>query len=265
MRWRTATSPGATTTASRRSSFSRSAGMRMRSSSGWRSHIVKLFGKEPTFRITRSCPTVDVSGVNIGGFIEQIGAGGLSGALRVPPSLLRGPQGRGRGIPPRLLRGGRERRSAECSIGLARDAGGCPLPSDPVRDPEQHRRGRRRSTGIRSTSYAPRLGRSVQADLPQEHRLSDAEESRARSTASVNRPKGKSRSELLTLRHPADVLEIKPVLYEAARSSEGHVSQALYVFAHKFARGRTTITLGRAEQIIASDPLASIDSTGLSR
>ena len=56
-------------------------------------HIVKLFGKEPTFRVTHSGPVLEVSGVDIGGLIEQIGAGGLSGALRVPPPLFQAPKG----------------------------------------------------------------------------------------------------------------------------------------------------------------------------
>ena len=40
-----------------------------------------------------------------------------------------------------------------------------------------------------------------------------------------------------------------PTIFEAARSSDGGVSPSLYQFAHTFAAGRTTITLGRAEQI----------------
>ncbi|MGH9425691.1 MAG: LAGLIDADG family homing endonuclease, partial [Terriglobia bacterium] len=54
--------------------------------------IVQLFGKAPTRRITRTCPTLEVSGVDICGLFEQLGAGGSSKSIRVPPSLSAAPE-----------------------------------------------------------------------------------------------------------------------------------------------------------------------------
>ncbi len=54
--------------------------------------IIKFFGKSPTFRETKSCPVLEVSGVDIGGFLEDIGAGGKSGEIQVPPSLFKAPK-----------------------------------------------------------------------------------------------------------------------------------------------------------------------------
>jgi len=211
-------------------------------------HIVRLFGKEPTFRITRSCPTVDVSGVNIGGFIEQIGAGGLSGAVRVPPSLFQAPKG----VVAAFLRGYFEGDGSADPLSVRSVSRGMledvhflltlfGIPSGIVEG------------SVDPRGYAPRHTLYVLGDRSKRNFLRNigflTPRKVERLSASVNRPKERSTSELLTLRRPGDVLEIKPVLYEAARSTEGHVSQALYVFAHKFARGRTTITLGRAEQI----------------
>src|SRR5215510_1897746 len=54
--------------------------------------IKQTFGKEPTYRTTKSCPVLEVSGVDIAGGLEQLGAGGKSGDIRVPPSIFNAPE-----------------------------------------------------------------------------------------------------------------------------------------------------------------------------
>ena len=212
-------------------------------------HIVKLFGKEPTFCTTRTCPVLEVSGVNIGGFIEQIGAGGLSGLLRVPASLFQAP----RGIVAAFLRGYFE--------GDGSAAGGLKVRSVSrgLLDGVQHLL---TLFGIPSTiragtadprGYAPRHTLFVVGDRSKKRFLDRIGFLTARKTAclekAVSRSKQRSASELLTLRDPSDVLEIKALLYESARAEQGRVSPSLHTFVHGFKAGRTTITLGRAEQI----------------
>ena len=211
-------------------------------------HIVKLFGKEPTFRVTRTCPVLEISGVNIGGFIEQIGAGGLSGALKVPSSLFQSPKG----VVAAFLRGYFEGDGSadplsvrSVSRAMLKDVHYLltlfGIPSSIIEG------------GPDTRGYAPRHTLHVLGDRSKRTFLRSigflTSRKVERLTEAVNRPKRKSTSELLTLRQPADILDLKSVMYDAARSPEGQVPQSLYVFAHKFAAGRTTITLSRAEEI----------------
>jgi DNA polymerase-1 len=211
-------------------------------------HIVKLFGKEPTFRTTRTCPVLEVSGVNMSGFIEQIGAGGLSRALRVPPSLFQAP----RGIAAAFLRGYFE------GDGTAEPLAVRSVSRELLEDVHYLLT----LFGIPSTiqdgcidprGYAPRHTLCLLGDRSKKRFLDRIGFLTARKIErlekSVRRSKQRSSSELLTLRDPSDILDLKPVMYEAARESRGRVPQRLYVFAHKFEAGSTTITLRRAEQI----------------
>ena len=211
-------------------------------------HIVKLFGKEPTFRTTRTCPVLEVSGVDIGGFIEQIGAGGFSGTLRVPPSLFQGPKG----VVAGFLRGYFEGdgsadplRVRSVSRGLLEDVHSL-LTLFGI--PSKIRKGSADPRG-----YAPRHTLAVVGDRSAQKFLRSigflTTRKIERLEKSSRRPKGRSTGELLTLRHSTDISDLKAFIYEAARSDGKRVPRGLYVFTQKFAMGHGTITLRRAEEI----------------
>jgi len=63
--------------------------------------VERLFDQTPTRRVSRTCPVLEVSGVDIGGLLEPLGAGAPSQRIRVPPGVFRAP----RPIVSALLRG----------------------------------------------------------------------------------------------------------------------------------------------------------------
>src|SRR5439155_22892585 len=54
--------------------------------------IRRTFAKEPVHRITRTCPVLEVSSVDVASAFEQLGAGGKSGVIRVPRGLFTAPE-----------------------------------------------------------------------------------------------------------------------------------------------------------------------------
>jgi DNA polymerase I-like protein with 3'-5' exonuclease and polymerase domains/5'-3' exonuclease/intein/homing endonuclease len=212
--------------------------------------IVELFGKEPTPRITRTCPVLEVSGVDICGLLEDLGAGGQSKVIQVPPSLLRAP----RAIVAGFLRGYFE------GDGSARGSLQVKSVSRDMLEGVHHLLG---MFGIPATicdgaadprGYAPRHTLMVVGDRSKRHyrnrigflsmrKRNDLDEL-------LDRQSRKSPAEVLTLPDPDEVRSVRTLLYKAHWEQTGSAPQALYVFAHKFAAGRGTCTLPRAEEIV---------------
>ncbi|HEV8675626.1 MAG TPA: DNA polymerase [Methylomirabilota bacterium] len=215
--------------------------------------IERLFEKAPTRRATRSCPVLTVAGVDICGLLEQLGAGGSSKTIRVPPSIFSAPEP----IVAAFLRGYFEGDGSASSRLSARSVSrkmlegvhhlltlfGIPS-SIKVGSPDP------RGYAPRHTLYV--LGdRSKRAFRDRINFISPRK--RAQLEQLLVRQSVKSRAELLTVTSSADILSIKTDLYDAHRAPTGKPPQALYVFMHKYAGGRrSTVTLPRIEQIVGA-------------
>jgi hypothetical protein len=218
-----------------------------------------LFGKTPTFRITRSCPVLEISGVDICGLFEQLGAGGPSKVIQVPPSLFEAPELVVAGFLRGYFEGDGYARTHLSVRSVSRDMlegvhhlltlFGIPSSiSDGSPDPRGH--APRHTLFVRGDRskrvFKERIGlvsHRKQAELP----------------AAIARQSVKSRAELLTLPGPDEILRFRGPLFEAHRGSDGRVPQALHVFIHKFAAGADTGTLSRAERLV--ETLASGGAT----
>ena len=216
--------------------------------------IERTFGKPATRRLTKSCPILEVSGVDIGGALEQLGAGGPSGKIRVPPSIFRAPKP----IVAAFLRGyfegdghvgeGIEVRST--SLAMLEDVQQLltlfGIPSSITKgtpDPRGYaRRYTLRIVGDRSKRF---FHDHIGFLSPRKR------EACAKLVATCSK---KSTAELLTLPDGFDIEALKPYLYPVYRGSDGRVPQAITVFTHKFVAGRQTITLPRAEWMVDSLP-----------
>ncbi len=215
--------------------------------------IERVFGKSGVRRITKTCLTLEVSGVDIGGCVEQLGAGGLSGNIRVPPSLFYASED----IVAAFLRGyfegdgyvGDDQISVRSvSLSMLKDVQqlltlfGIPSSiSKGSADPQGYaRRYTLRIVGDRSKqSFYDRIGF-----------LSVRKQEACKKSVMVSNKK--SPAELLTLPDNLNLESIKPQLYSVHRDIKQRVPQALSVFMHKFVAGCQTITLQRAEWIINS-------------
>jgi DNA polymerase-1 len=208
------------------------------------------FGKEPTYRVTRSCPVLEVSGVDICGLFEQVGAGGPSGVIQVPPSLFAAPEPIVAGFLRGYFEGDGSVRHALSVRSVSRDMlegvhhllSLFGIPSS-ISDGCSDARG-----------YAPRHTLFVLGDRSK-RRFRDriglvSERKRAELSNLLQRQSVKSVSELLTLPDPNEILGIRHPLLAAHRGPDGRAPDALHVFIHTFAAGRDTCTLPRAEQVV---------------
>jgi DNA polymerase I-like protein with 3'-5' exonuclease and polymerase domains/5'-3' exonuclease len=210
----------------------------------------RLFGKSPTYRKTRSCPVLLLSRMDVCGLIEQLGAGGTSKVIQVPPSLFFAP----RDIVAAFLRGyfeGDGTASHTLSVrSVSRDMlegvhhllSMFGIPSSITNGGEDPR------------GYAPRHTLIVLGDRSK-RRFRDqigfiSSKKRAHLGRLIGKQSIKSCAEVLTLPTSDEILGVKAALYDSERRANGEVSQALYVFMHKYAAGRATCTLPRAERII---------------
>jgi DNA polymerase-1 len=223
-------------------------------------HIRLLFGKEPTARRTRACPVLEVSGVDIGGMLEQLGAGGKSSVIRVPPSLYRVPEA----IVAGFLRGyfeGDGSVSADVisvrSVSRAmledvqqlltlfgitsRITAGSP-------DPRGYtQRYTLRIAGRRSNKiFHERIGFLG----TKKHFLSAAAAMQPEEPHTTQ-----SLADLITLTPGFDIGSLKPALYAAHPDKSGQVPSAIHQFASKLAtRRQNAMTLPRAEWVVAAIP-----------
>ena len=211
--------------------------------------IQGIFGKTPIRRLTKSCPVLQVSGVDIGGALIQLGAGELSGHIRVPPSLFKAPEP----IIAAFLRGYFEgdgcsaymtvrsvsRRMLEGVQQLLTLFGIPATILEGTADPRGYaRRYTLHIVGDRSKkTFRDRI-----------NFLSAKKRSRCDRVASVQSVK--STAENLTLPAAFKIDRLKAFLYDAHRNMGSNSLDALYVFTSKLARGRRTITLPRAEWVL---------------
>jgi len=210
----------------------------------------RLFGRSPTYRKTRSCPVLLLSSMDVCGLIEQLGAGGTSKVIQVPPSLFFAP----RNIVAAFLRGyfeGDGTTSSTLSVrSVSRDMlegvhhllGMFGIPSS-IRNGSEDPRG-----------YAPRHTLFVLGDRSKRGFREEigfiSTKKRSQLDRLIGRQAAKSRAEVLTLPTSDEILGIKAALYDSERQPNGRVPQALYIFMHKYAAGRVTCTLPRAERIV---------------
>jgi DNA polymerase I-like protein with 3'-5' exonuclease and polymerase domains/5'-3' exonuclease len=212
--------------------------------------IRSLFGKEPTYRVTRTCPVLEISGVDICGFFEQLGAGGRSGVIQVPQSLFAAPEHVAAGFLRGYFEGDGTARRAVSVRSVSRDMlegvfhllSLFGIPSS-VADGAPDPRG-----------YAPRHTLFVLGDRSKRtfrDRIGFlSERKKVDLAATIARQSIKSVGELLTLRDPGEILQARRPLLAAYRGPDGRVPQAFHVFLHGFVAGRDTCTLPRAEQIV---------------
>ncbi len=218
--------------------------------------IREVFGKEPVKRITKACPILEVSGVDIGGMLEQIGAGGKSKEIRVPPSLFQAPES----IVAAFLRGYFE------GDGYAGHDGGIVARSvsqDMLEDvqqiltlfgiPSSIRKGTPDPRG-----YAPRDTLAILGDRSKRvfyQRIGFLSKKKQQACLSViSSSKVRSAAEILTLPSSFDMKSLKPAIYAAHRGLDGRTPSTVQVFASKLARGQQTMTLPRAEWVVDSLP-----------
>jgi DNA polymerase I-like protein with 3'-5' exonuclease and polymerase domains/5'-3' exonuclease len=212
--------------------------------------IRRLFGKEPTYRVTRTCPVLEVSGVDICGLFEQIGAGGRSGVIQVPESLCLAPEAVVAGFLRGYFEGDGTARRALSVRSVSRDMleglhhllnlFGIPSSiSDGGPDPR---------------GYAPRHTLFVLGDRSKRafrDRIGFLSERKSADLAStIARQSIKSAGEVLTLPTPNEILDLRRPLLAAHRGADGRVPQAFSVFLHKFVTGRQTCSLPRAERLV---------------
>jgi intein/homing endonuclease len=214
-----------------------------------------VFNKEPVKHITKTCPVLEVSGVDIGGALEQIGAGGKSKQIRVPPGLFNAPEP----IVAAFLRGyfegdgyaGRDGGIMVRSVSKAMLEGvqqllilfGIPAV---VRNGSLDPRG-----------YAPRHTLAILGDRSKQvfyERIGFLSQKKQRACQTLLSTSKKSAAEVLSLPASFDINTLKPAIYSAHRRSDGRTPMSVHVFASKLARGQRTITLPRAESVVDSLP-----------
>ena len=216
--------------------------------------IRQLFGKEPTYRITRTCPVLEIAGVDIGGLFEQIGAGGPSRVIRVPPGLFHAPESIVAGFVRGYFEGDGCVRSPVSVRSVSRDMleglhqlltlFGIPSSiSDGGSDPRGYAR---RHTLFVLGDRSKRIFRD-RIGLVSTRKKAELDDT-------LRRESFKSRGESLRIPSPDEILGIRRPLLDAYRRPDGTAPQALHVFIHKFVAGRDTCTLRRAEQIVAKLP-----------
>lgn len=214
-------------------------------------HVEALFGKQPTRRVTRTCPVLEVAGVDIGGALEQLGAGGLSGEIRVPPSLFRAPEA----VVAAFLRGYFE------GDGFVHVGSGISVRSVSrmmLQDVQQLLTLFAIPSGIGDgypdpRGYAPRhtlrvLGdRSKRTFCERVGFLSARKQRACRQVAGQDTQR--SIGERLTLPVTFDLAGLQPVLYDAVRDNLGHVPNAVFQFTSRLRRHTDGVVLSRAEWV----------------
>jgi len=223
--------------------------------------IRRLFGKEATYRVTRTCQVLEGSGVDICGMFEQLGAAGYSNVIQVPASLSSAPED----VVAAFLRGYFEgdgsasngvhvrSMSRDMLEGIYHLLTLFGIPSK-IRDDSPDPRG-----------YAPRHTLIVLGDRSKrifEKRIGFlSSRKRAQLRSFLSQDLLTSTSESLTLSKPHDVLRFKSAVYASHRNREGQVPAARHVFMHKVAARRSACTLPRAERIVSTLEPNEVDDT----
>jgi DNA polymerase-1 len=213
--------------------------------------VVSLFGKIPTHRVTRTCPVLEVSGVDICGLLEDLGAGGRSKVIQVPPGLFCAPRPIVAGFLRAYFEGDGSATSRTLQVrSVSRDMlEGVHHLLSLFGIPSVISEG-----SLDADGHAPRHTLFVVGDRSKRRFRDNLGFMTARKKhlldETVEAQSLKSNAECLTLASPDEIRAVRTTLYRAHWRQMGTAPQALYVFSHKFARGRTTCTLARAEQIV---------------
>ena len=214
--------------------------------------IEDLFGIAPTYRATRTCPVLEISGVDIGGAFEQLGAGGRSGEIRVPSSLFLAPEP----VVAAFLRGyfegdghagphhGISVRSV--SRGMLGDVQQLltlfGIPSGVTAGGDDPR------------GYAPRHTLRILGDRSKRvfrERIGFlSNRKRMACDRTCGRMIRKSIAERLTLPDAFSLMPIQEALYDAVRDDAGQVPNAVFQFASKLRSRTDAVVLSRAEWIV---------------
>ena len=211
-----------------------------------------LFGKVPTRRVTKSCVTLDLSSADIVGAVEQLGAGGKSGAIRVPRSLFAAPEE----IVAAFLRGYYE--GDGCATAQAHGVQVRSVSRPMLEDVQQLLT----LFGIASTvrggtpdprGFAPRYTLALLGDKSRDAFAAAINfiSQRKRQACLATTLKDRTRSAADSLTAPAnfDAQSIKPFVYAPHRDAGERVPFPVMTFAHKLATGASRMTLTRAERI----------------
>ncbi|MCR4403995.1 MAG: DNA polymerase [Candidatus Acetothermia bacterium] len=212
--------------------------------------IQETFGKAPRRRLTRSCPVLEVSGVDIAGAFAQLGLGRRSREARVPQGIFHAPEE----IVAGFLRGYFEGDGSVSDQIMVRSSSRALL-----EDVQQLLAVFGVPTAITGGSadprgYAPRWtlrivgDRSKQIFYQRINFISMRKRRACRALLAKDSPK--SRTELLTLPTSFTIEALKPYIYDAHRSPQGKPPEAVYQFTSKMAQGRRTMTLSRAEWLV---------------
>lgn len=226
--------------------------------------VGQLFGKPAVRRTTRTCETLEVSGVDIGGALEQLGAGGKSGSIRVPPSIFTAP----REVVAGFLRGYFE--GDGCATKQASGVQVRSVSRLMLEDVQQLLT----LFGIASTvrggapdarGYAPRYTLALLGDKSKTvfHEAINFLSARKRQDcrAAASQDWATSAAESLTLPASFNINSLKPFIYDAHRAANGRVPAAIVTFAHKVSAGCHNITLARAAWIVPSLPTNCPDTS----
>ncbi len=212
--------------------------------------IRRNFGKAPTKRLTRSCPVLEVSGVDIAGAFVQLGLGKRSREARVPRDIFHAPER----IVAAFLRGYFEGDGCISDQIMVRSISHALL---------EELQQLLAVFGIPSTitggsadprGYAPRWTLRILGDRSKQvfyDRIGFISARKRRACrALLAKDSRKSNAELLTLPEPFTIEPLKQYIYDAHRLPQGKPPQAIYVFTSKMARARRKMTLSRAEWVV---------------
>ncbi|HEX8847198.1 MAG TPA: DNA polymerase [Pyrinomonadaceae bacterium] len=219
--------------------------------------IEQLFYKEPTRRITKSCLTLDVSGIDIASAFEQLGAGGKSGTIRVPPSIFTAPKH----IVAAFLRGYFE--GDGCVTAQTHGPQVRSVSRGMLADVQQLLT----LFGVASTvrggtpdprGYAPRYTLALVGDKSK-HIFADnigfiSQRKQVACYAAALKDHTRSNAEVLTLPVSFQMTDLKPLIYAPYRAAGKRVPNTITTFAYKMANGRQAITLDRARWITSRLP-----------
>ena len=214
-------------------------------------HIEAVFGKQPTRRVTRTCPVLEVSGADVGGAFEQLGAGGRSAEVRVPPALLRAPEP----VVSAFLRGYFE---GDGCVGPDYGITVRSVSRAMLEDVQQLLTLYGIPSGLSQggpdlRGHAPRHTLRILGDRSKRtfhERIGFVSERKRQACAALAGVQpAKSCAERLTLPAAFDFAPVQADFYDAVRDEDGRVPHAVFQFASKLRRSEGGVVLSRAEWI----------------
>jgi len=216
-------------------------------------HIYNLFGKRVAKHITKSCPTLGVSSIDVGGMLAQIGVSGKSGDIRVPPGIFNTPKEIVAGFLRGYFEGDGHVGHGQLSVRSTS--------YNMLSDVQQLLI----SFGIPSTihsgspdtrGYAPRHTLCVLGDrskrIFKDHIGFLTKRKSSKLAQIVEQPKNNSTAERIILYDGFDISILQSTIYDYYRLSNGHAPANATTFTYRMRKGRKYITLSRAEWVMKS-------------